>query len=291
MRILIKIGSALISSNNRIHYRWLKSKVREIAGLHRGGHEIVLVSSGAVAAGMEIEGLTERPRDTLQLQLLSGVGQIKLMKYYKDYFKPEHIRVAQILLTHHNFSSRSEETTIRTIIDAYLARGVVPVVNENDMINKEEVEFKPVFSDNDILAALVAVRARVDLLLILTDVDGLFRANPKRNAHVEFIHEVRAIDGQIEAMAAREANPMGLGGMASKVEAAKMAAAEGIATIVSNGRYPLGEILARRVRRTLFCPSGGMSPETAAWLAPTPGGAATRAACPAPPQSLSSKQT
>ncbi|MBN1835072.1 MAG: glutamate 5-kinase, partial [Spirochaetales bacterium] len=190
MRILIKIGSALISSHNRIHYRWLKGKTREIAALHRQGNRLILVSSGAVAAGMEIEGMTVRPTDTLQLQLLSGIGQIKLMKYYKDYFKPEGMRVAQILLTHHNFSSRNEETTVNAIIDAYLERGVIPVVNENDMVNKEEVEFQPVFSDNDILAALVAIRARVDLLLILTDVDGLFRANPKKNAHVEFIEEV-----------------------------------------------------------------------------------------------------
>jgi glutamate 5-kinase len=257
MRILIKIGSALISSRNRIQYRWLKGKVREIAGLHRQGHQIILVSSGAVAAGMEIDGLAERPRDTLQLQLLSGMGQIKLMKYYKDYFKPEDIRVAQILLTHHNFSSRSEEATIRTIIEAYLAQGVIPVVNENDMINKEEVEVKPVFTDNDILAALVAVRVRVDLLLILTDVDGLFRANPKQNARVDFLEEVRTIDRQVEAMAARESNPLGLGGMASKVQAAKSASAEGITTIVANGRFPLADILQRKVRRTVFLPAGG----------------------------------
>ena len=257
MRVLIKIGSALISSRNRIQYRWLKGKVQEIAALHREGNQIILVSSGAVAAGMEIEDLTERPRDTLQLQLLSGIGQIKLMKYYKDYFKLENVRVAQILLTHHNFSSRSEETTIRTIIEAYLQRGVIPIVNENDMINKEEVEFKPVFSDNDILAALVAVRARVDLLLILTDVDGLFRANPKQNAHVEFVDEVHRIDREIEAMAARESNPLGLGGMASKVQAAKSVSAEGITTIVANGRYALEDILQRRVRRTLFAPAIG----------------------------------
>jgi glutamate 5-kinase len=255
MRILIKIGSALISSRNRIQYRWLKGKVREIAGLHRAGHQIILVSSGAVAAGMEVEGLTERPRETLQLQLLSGIGQIKLMKYYKDYFKPEGVRVAQILLTHHNFATGSEEATIRTIIEAYLTRGVVPIVNENDMINKEEVEFKPVFSDNDILAALVAVRARVDLLLILTDVDGLFRANPKKHAHVEFIEEVRTIDREIEAMAARETNPLGLGGMASKVQAARAASGEGIRTIVANGRYRLPEVLDGGVRRTVFVPA------------------------------------
>jgi len=255
MRILIKIGSALISSNNRIQYRWLRGKVREIAALHREGKQILLVSSGAVAAGMEIEGISERPRETLRLQLLSGMGQIKLMKYYKDYFKGENIRIAQILLTHHNFAGSGEETTIRTIMEAYLQQGVIPVVNENDMVNKEEVELKPVFSDNDILAALVAVRARVDCLLLLTDVDGLYRANPKQNAHVELVEEVRTIDPGIEAMAARETNPLGLGGMASKVQAAKLACAAGITTIVANGRHPLADILARRVRRTVFTPS------------------------------------
>jgi glutamate 5-kinase len=259
MRILIKIGSALISRRNRIQYRWLKRKVHEIASLHREGDQIILVSSGAVAAGMEIERISERPRDTLELQLLSGMGQIKLMKYYKDYFKLEDIRVAQVLLTHHNFASGGEESTIRLILDAYLKKGVIPIVNENDMVNKEEVESKPVFSDNDILAALVAIRAGVDLLLILTDVDGLYRANPKSNAHVGFVGEVAAIDEEIEAMAARESNRLGLGGMASKVRAAKMAVAGGIPTIVSNGRYSLPDILAGRTRRTLFAAAGGAS--------------------------------
>ena len=252
MRLLIKIGSALISRGSRIDYRWLKGKVREIAGLTRAGEQIALVSSGAVAAGMEIRGLSQRPRDTLELQLLSGMGQIKLMKSYKDLFKRHGIQVAQVLLTHHNFSTQSEERTIREIMEAYLVQGTVPIVNENDMVNKEEVEAQPIFSDNDILAALVAVRLRADRLVILTDVDGLYQANPKHNSHVALVEEVGEIDRSIEQMAAKESNPLGLGGMASKVRAARMAGEHGIETIVANGRYRLSDVLSHRVPRTLF---------------------------------------
>lgn len=253
MRICIKIGTALISSGGRrLNYRWLKRKVGEIAALHRGGDEVVIVSSGAVAAGMEIAGVEERPTATLDLQLLSGMGQVRLVKYYKDYFKAEGIRVAQILLTHHNFDAESEESTVRSIMEAYLHQRVIPIVNENDMINKEEVEARPVFSDNDVLAALVSLRVRARLLLILTDVDGLYRDNPKRDNRAQLIEEVPVIDGSVERMAAGETNRLGLGGMASKVKAAGMVAAVGIDTIVANGRYPLPDILEHNVPRTLF---------------------------------------
>jgi glutamate 5-kinase len=256
MRTLIKIGSALISQGNRVQYRWLRGKVREITGLHRQGHQIALVSSGAVAAGMEIEGLAERPKETLRLQMLSGMGQIKLMKFYKDFFKRFRIHVAQVLLTHHNFANQNEERTIRSIMEAYLESRTIPIVNENDMVNKEEVEAQPMFSDNDILAALVAILLRAELLLILTDVDGLFEANPKRNSHVALIEEVGQIDQRIEQMAAKETNPLGLGGMASKVQAAKMVAEHGIQTIVANGRYGLSDILSHRVPHTVFRAAG-----------------------------------
>jgi glutamate 5-kinase len=160
--------------------------------------------------------------------------------------------VAQILLTHHNFASKNEERTIRAIMEAYFQERVIPVVNENDMINKEEVEFKPVFTDNDILAALVAVRVDADLLMILTDVDGLFQGNPKQDRRVKLVEVVKVIDRRIEEMAARETNALGLGGMASKVQAAKMVVSAGIATIVANGRYHLDEVLGEKVPRTLF---------------------------------------
>jgi len=252
VRTLLKIGSALISRGNRIDYRWLRNKVREIAALVRAGEQLALVTSGAVAAGMEIRGVSVRPRETLELQLLSGMGQIRLMKYYKDLFKRHGICVAQVLLTHHNFDSQVEEKTIRAIMEAYLAQGIIPIVNENDLVNKEEVETKPVFSDNDLLAALVAVRLKADRLVILTDVDGLYQANPEQNSHVALIEEVAQIDRRIEQMAAKETNPLGLGGMASKVQAAKLAGEQGIETVVANGRYRLADILAHRVPRTVF---------------------------------------
>ncbi len=252
MRYLIKIGSALINRKNRIDTRWLQAKVAEIAALKNKGGEILLVSSGAVAAGMEIENLSTRPRDTLKLQLLSGIGQIRLMKYYKDCFKEHRIVVAQILLTHHNFDSSNEEKSITAIMNAYLDQGTIPIVNENDMVNKEEVEYKPIFSDNDILAALVAVRLKVDLLLILTDVDGLFRGDPKEDTGAELIETVELIDERIKDMASKESNPLGLGGMHSKVEAAEIAGRQGIDTIVANGHHALEDILEQRVQRTLF---------------------------------------
>ncbi len=258
MRYVIKIGSALISSSSSgIDSRWLKSKVSQIAELHGQGHEVVLVSSGAVAAGMEEEGVAARPTETLSLQLLSGIGQIRLMKYYRDYFGQHGVRVAQVLLTHHNFASRVERETVGTIMNAYLEKRIIPVVNENDMVNKEEVEFQPIFSDNDILAALVAIRLNVDLLVILTDVDGLYRGNPKRDAKAELIEEVSLIDGAVERMASQDTNSLGLGGMLSKVRAARMATGQGIETIVAGGRHSLADILASRVKRTVF--RGGAS--------------------------------
>ena len=257
MRILIKIGSALISRGNRINCAWLELKVKEIAELHKQGHEIILVSSGAVAAGMEIENINVRPTDTLKIQLLSGEGQIKLMKYYKDYFKEHNILIAQVLLTHHNFANRGEERTIKTIMEAYLRQGTIPIVNENDVVNKEELEYKRIFTDNDILAALVAIRLNVDLLLILTDVEGLYMGDPKQNSDVDLIEEVEVIDRRIKTMASRETNPLGLGGMYSKVKAAEMVTEQGIETIVANGHFSISDILSHQVKRTLFKVTAG----------------------------------
>ncbi|HEB10157.1 MAG TPA: glutamate 5-kinase [Spirochaetales bacterium] len=252
MKILIKIGSALISDSGRINYQWLKSKVKEIAGLHNQGYRPIIVSSGAVAAGMEIENLTHRPKETLKLQLLAGEGQIRLMKHYKDLFMAHGIFVAQVLLTHHNFAEKAEIRTIKLIMNAYLEQGTIPIVNENDLVNKEEFEYKRVFTDNDILAGLVATLLKVDLAVILTDVDGLYLGDPKENRDARLIEEVESIDAGIIRMASKATNPLGLGGMSSKLKAAEMITGAGINTIVANGRYDISDILANRVKRTLF---------------------------------------
>jgi glutamate 5-kinase len=201
---------------------------------------------------MELQLLSQRPKDTLELQLLSGIGQIKLMKYYKDLFRQEDITIAQILLTHHNFDSQRERSTIRQIMQSYLDRGIVPVINENDMVDKEEFEHKRIFTDNDILAALVAVNVEVDRAIILTDVEGLFVGDPKKDTDAQFIDEVVEVTPAIRKMASRETNTLGLGGMSSKVKAAEMITARGIDTIVACGNHSMDDILSGSVHRTYF---------------------------------------
>ncbi len=253
MTILVKVGSALISEGPRIRFPWLAQKVWEIAGLIEQGHRFLIVSSGAVAAGMELQGVTKRPTDILELQLLSGIGQVRLMKYYKDLFKERGVSVAQILLTHHNFASERERDTITQIIDAYLRKNVVPVVNENDMVDKEEFDYAKSFSDNDILAAIVAINVGVDLAVLLTDVDGLYAADPKKHEKAELIEEVSEVTAEIEAMAG-DPNALGLGGMSSKIDAARRITQEGIPAIIASGNYPLEDVIGRRVPATSFRP-------------------------------------
>lgn len=254
MTVLVKIGSALISDATSIKYEWLAQKIAEVTAIMEEGHRFLLVSSGAVAAGMELRNLTKRPQDVLQLQLLSGIGQIRLMNYYKDLFLERGVAVAQILLTHHNFSSHSERDTIRQIISAYLDSSVIPIVNENDMVDKEEFDYKKTFTDNDILAALVAVNIQVDLAVLLTDVDGLYAADPKTNTEVSLIDEVPVVTPEIEAMAGAEANDLGLGGMSSKVVAARRISEAGIPVIIASGRHKLGDVLDRSAPATWFRP-------------------------------------
>ena len=259
MTILLKIGSALISEGPRIRFPWLAQKVWEIAALHEQGHRFIIVSSGSVAAGMELQGITKRPEEIVELQMLSGIGQVRLMSYYKDLFAERRITVAQVLLTHHNFSSQRERQTVTQILGAYLAKGVIPVVNENDIVDKEVFDYKQTFTDNDILAALVGISSRVDLAILLTDVDGLYAADPKRNDSVQLIEDVTRVTPEIEAMATPETNSLGLGGMSSKVLSARRLSEAGIATLIASGQHPLADIVHNRVKSTRFHPQADSS--------------------------------
>lgn len=252
MKILIKIGSALMSKDNKFNYEFLKSKVEEISELHKKEDEIIIVSSGAVACGMEIENIKERPKDVLKLQLLSGEGQVALMGHYRELFEKENIRIAQILLTHHNFDREEEKETIIKIINSYLKQKIIPVINENDLINKEELEAGNIFPDNDILAALISEDIKADLTLILTDVRGLCSNDPKCNANSELIEEVEKVDSKVKEIASKKTNPLGLGGMYSKVIAAEMLTRKGIDVIVANGSFSILDIINNKVKRTLF---------------------------------------
>ncbi len=252
MKILVKVGSALISEGPRVRFPWLAQKVWEMAALAGEGHRFLIVSSGAVAAGMELQGRTVRPKEITELQLLSGIGQVRLMTYYKDLFREWNIAVAQVLLTHHNFASDRERSTVTQIIHAYLRDGVIPVVNENDMVDKEEFDYQKSFSDNDILAALVGASVGVDLAVLLTDVDGLYVTDPKRGEDVRLISEVPRVTAEIEAMASAEGSTLGLGGMRSKVAAARRLTEAGIPTLIASGKYALADIIDRRSPATSF---------------------------------------
>lgn len=254
MRILVKIGSALISEENQINYNFISRKVKEMSALKARGHEIILVSSGAVAAGMELRGITERPKDTLHLQMLSGMGQVNLIKYYKDFFRENNQFIAQVLVTHHNFDKENEVRTLMTVLDAYLSEGTIPIINENDIVDKTELEGAHCFSDNDILAAVVSVNLKVNLTVILTDVDGLFADNPKENPDARFFDEVDRITEEIYHMSEHGKSYLGLGGMKSKVKAAEITTSKGIPVIVANGNKSLVDIIDGKARRTYFKP-------------------------------------
>jgi glutamate 5-kinase len=252
MTILLKIGSALISDGARIRFPWLAQKVWEMAALVEDGHRFVVVSSGAVAAGMETEGITERPTNVLDLQMMSGIGQVRLMKYYQDLFRERGISVAQILLTHHNFATERERETITQIAKSYIEKSVVPVINENDMVDKEEFDYHKSFSDNDILAALVGVNLHVDRAILLTDVDGLHVADPKRDVDADLIEEVDQVTPEIEALAGDGRSKLGLGGMGSKLAAARTLTEAGIETIIASGRHSLAAIVSGEAPATRF---------------------------------------
>lgn len=252
MRILVKIGSALISQNAHVNYNFLRTKVAELSALQKAGHKIILVTSGAVAAGMEIKGLTTRPKDTLTLQMLSGIGQVKLIKYYKEFFQENGEFIAQVLVTHHNFDKENEVQTLVSVLNAYLADNVIPIINENDLVDKRELESSPIFTDNDILSAVVATKLGVDLTVLLTDVDGLYEDNPKNNPSAKFFFEIDKITDEVVNMASHGKSDLGLGGMLSKIEAAKMITAKSIPVIISNGNNNICDIIDGKVKRTYF---------------------------------------
>jgi len=162
------------------------------------------------------------------------------------------VSVAQILLTHHNFATDRERITVTEIANAYLEQGIIPVINENDMVDKEEFDYQKSFSDNDILAALVGVNVGFDLAILLTDVDGLYAADPKKDASVQLIATVDRVTPEIEAMASREGSALGLGGMSSKVIAARRLTEAGIPTMIASGNYALPDIVSRRAPSTTF---------------------------------------
>ncbi|VVD97903.1 gamma-glutamyl kinase [Pandoraea morbifera] len=237
-RLVVKVGSSLVTNDGRglddvAIARW----AQQIAALRHGGDgrapkQVVLVSSGAIAEGMQRLGWARRPKAIDELQAAAAVGQMGLAQVYETRFAEHGVRTAQILLTHADLADRERYLNARTTLLTLLRLGVVPIINENDTVVTDEIKF----GDNDTLGALVTNLIDGDALVILTDQSGLYTADPRKHPDAEFVHEAKAGDERLEAMAGGAGSSIGRGGMLTKILAAKRAATSGAHTVIASGR-------------------------------------------------------
>jgi glutamate 5-kinase len=237
-RIVVKLGTNLLTAgSDRLNLETMASLVGQIARLHREGLVIVVVTSGAIAAGRHRLGITKERKETISKQVLAAVGQSRLMDAYDKLFGWHEITIAQTLLTRADFSDRLRYLNARNTLTALLELRVIPIVNENDVVAVEEIR-EILFGDNDNLSAMVANLVDADLLMMLTDTDGLYTADPRLDPTAKLIERVDKIDASVEALAGASGSGRGTGGMVTKIEAAKLATASGVAVVIANGREP-----------------------------------------------------
>jgi glutamate 5-kinase len=230
MRIVVKVGThAIAKKTGRPDYVALRKLVAQLCAVSKASHEIVFVSSGAVAAGVEALGLTSRPSDVTRVQMCAAVGQARFIYEYEKLFAEHGVKIGQILLTHYDFEAHRRAQNVRKTIDSLVSDGIVPIVNENDVVADEEVKGKS-FGDNDWLSFLIAKLVKADLLVLLTTVDGLLDAQGRRIALVDNFRNV------MKLVHAGEKGRLSRGGMDSKLKAVKAAVNSGIDTYVANGR-------------------------------------------------------
>lgn len=232
-RWVVKIGSALLTADGKgLSHEVLAGWVEQLAALRHAGHEVVLVSSGAVAEGMSRMGWHRRPHNLNELQAAAAIGQMGLVHAWEACFQRYDLHTAQVLLTRDDLDDRSRYLNARSTLRTLLELGVVPVVNENDTVTTEELRF----GDNDTLAALVANLIEAELLVLLTDQEGLFDADPRFHADARLIDETRVDNPQLDSVAGGSVSGLGLGGMVTKVRAARLAARSGTGTVIASGR-------------------------------------------------------
>ncbi len=232
-RIVIKLGTSTIAhSTGKLNIRKMNSLVRVLADLQNSGKEIVIVSSGAIGLGVGKLGLRTRPSDTPSKQACAAVGQCELMYMYDNLFDEYGITVAQILLT----KTILEKNNVVNTFEKLISMGVIPIVNENDTVAIDELELE--IGENDSLSAMVANLSKADLLIILSDIDGLFSSDPHSDENAELIPVVHQIDEYIENIAGGAGSSLGTGGMATKINAARIATQAGIDMIIMNGKNP-----------------------------------------------------
>ena len=258
-RWVVKIGSALLTNNGKgLNEAGIRSWVAQLAALRSAGVELVLVSSGAVAAGMSRLGWSERPSTMDRLQVAAAVGQMDLAQTWQSAFAEHGIETAQVLVTHADLSNRQRYLNARSALSTMLELGVVPVINENDTVVTDEIRF----GDNDTLGALAANLLEADVLVLMTDQDGLFTDDPRTHADATLIDERKASDPSLDDMAGEGKGSLGRGGMYTKLRAARLAARSGAATVIVGGagervierlhaEEPLGTLLLPDEERTL----------------------------------------
>jgi glutamate 5-kinase len=266
-RWVIKIGSALLTDNGRgLDMKAIHLWVEQMAALRQRGCELVLVSSGAVAAGMNRLGWHGRPHELVSLQAAAAVGQMSLVQAYESNFQRHGLHTAQVLLTHDDLVNRTRYLNARSTLRKLLGLGVVPVVNENDTVACDELRF----GDNDTLAALVANLVEAELLVILTDQAGVFDCDPRHNEAARLIDRADAGDSRLcAAVSGSSSSGLGRGGMASKVKAAELAARSGTVTWIAGGRETrvLERIAAGEPLGTVVHPASGRLASRKQWLA------------------------
>ena len=231
-RIVVKVGSSLVTNNGEgLDHAAIGMWAEQMAALLKSGHEVLMVSSGAIAEGMQRLGWAKRPQEIHQLQAAAAVGQMGLVQVYESCFARFDLRSAQVLLTNADLANPERNANAKATLETLLKLGVVPIINENDTVVTDEIKF----GDNDSLAALVSNLIHADLLIILTDQGGLFTADPRQDTSATLLSDAIAGDPALEKMAGGAGSDLGKGGMLTKVLAAKVAAQSGAATVIASG--------------------------------------------------------
>ena len=251
-RIVIKIGSSSIthSETGELHLSKIEKLIRQIADLKGAGKEVVLVSSGAIATGRHSLGINEKPSTLSEKQALAAIGQARLIMEYRKLFSEYNLRIAQILMTKSTITNEIYRENAKATFTQLLAYGAVPIVNENDTISTYEIQF----GDNDRLSALVSALVEADLLILLSDIDGLYNKNPRKYEDANLIHMVGDINEDIKQMAGAEGSKFGTGGMITKIIAAEMVTKIGTSLVIASGDDPknITRIVEKENIGTLF---------------------------------------
>jgi len=267
-RIVVKLGTSLLTGgSDHLDQEVVSGLVNQVAQLHKQGRELIVVSSGSIALGKYKLGLSRKIKGIPYRQVLAAVGQSRLMHVYDRLFQQHNITVAQALLAKADLSDRAGYLNARNTLLALLELRVLPVVNENDVVAVDEIK-EAIFGDNDNLSAMVANLVDADLLIILSDIAGLYTADPRSNPEASLISQVEIIDARIECLASGTSSSLATGGMVTKIEAAKLATTSGVALVIADGREPdvMLNLAAGKAIGTRFLPTTSKLESRQRWM-------------------------